>query len=121
MLTEKEEKFLVYWENNKEKEKSFWRQLSLGLPIGLLIGVGILLNFVSGWYTRATMVANSQSTPLVLIFAVVIIAVFCSIFYKRHQWEMSDQRYQELKIKKEKKESLNDVQQNSSNNSQVSE
>lgn len=105
MLTEKEEKFIVYWEKNKERDKGFFRQLSLGLPIGLLIGIGILLNFVSGWYTRATMVANSQSTPLVLILAVIIIAVFCSIFYKRHQWEMNDQRYQELKIKKELKNS----------------
>lgn len=101
MLTEQEEKFLIYWEKNKERDKNIFRQLSLGLPIGLLIGVGILLNFVSGWYTRATMVANSQSTPLVLIFAIIIITVFCSIFYKRHQWEMNDQRYQELKIKKE--------------------
>jgi hypothetical protein len=101
MLTEQEEKFLVYWEKNKERDKSIFRQLSLGLPIGLLIGLGILLNFVSGWYTRATMVANSQSTPLVLILAIIIIAIFCSIFYKRHQWEMNDQRYQELKIKKE--------------------
>ena len=101
MLTEQEEKFLLYWEKNKDKERGLFKQLSLGLPIGLLIGIGILLNFISGWYTRATMVANSQSTPLVLIFAVIIIAVFCSIFYKRHQWEMNDQRYQELKIKKE--------------------
>ena len=105
MLTEQEEKFLIYWEKNKERERSIFRQLSLGLPIGLLIGIGILLNFISGWYTRATMVANSQSTPLVLIFAVIIIAVFCSIFFKRHQWEMNDQRYQELKIKKELQDS----------------
>lgn len=105
MLTEQEEKFLVYWEKNKDKEKSVFKQISLGLPIGLLIGIGIILNFVSGWYTRATMVANSQSTPLVLIFAVILIAFFCSIFYKRHQWEMNDQRYQELKIKKESQNS----------------
>ena len=101
MLTEQEEKFLVYWENNKEKERSFFKQISFGLPLGLLIGLGILLNFMSGWYTRATMVANSQSTPLVLIIAIIIIAFFCSIFYTRHRWEMNDQKYQELKIKKE--------------------
>ena len=104
-MTKQEEKFMVYWEKNKDKERSLFKHLSLGLPIGLLIGIGILLNFISGWYTRATMVANSQSTPLVLIFAVIIIAVFCSIFYKRHQWEMNDQRYQELKIKKERQNS----------------
>lgn len=105
MLTEQEEKFLIYWEKNKEREKTLFRQLSPGLPIGLLIGIGILLNFISGWYTRATMVATSQSTPVVLIFAVIIITVFCSVFFKRHQWEMNDQKYQELKIKKELQDS----------------
>src|SRR5215210_5255154 len=111
MLTEEEEKFLSYWEKNREKEKSPLRHLSLGLPLGLLISVGILLNFISGWYTRATMAANGQSTPLVLIFAIIIIAFFCSIFFKRHQWEMNDQRYQELKIKKELGESSQQMQQ----------
>lgn len=120
MLTEQEEKFLIYWEKNKEKEKSVFKQISLVLPIGLVIGTGILLNFMSGWYTRATMVANGQSTPLVLIFAIVIIAFFCSVFFKRHQWEMNDQRYQELKIKKELQDSEQQVQQNSVIDSQMS-
>ena len=102
MLTEEEEKFLTWWQQNREKEKSLGRQLAMGLPLGILIGIGILLNFMSGWYTRATMVANSQSTPLVLILAVVLITLFCSKFYKQHQWEMNDQRFQELTIKKEK-------------------
>lgn len=102
MLTEEEEKFLTWWEQNKEKEKSPARQLWLGLPLGILIGIGILLNYISGWYTRATMVANSQSTPLVLILAIVLITLFCSKFYKQHQWEMNDQRFRELKIKQKK-------------------
>ena len=105
MLTAEEEKFLTWWKENRENEKKPLKQLSLGLPIGILIGIGILLNFISGWYTRATMVANSQSTPLVLIIAIVLIAVFCSVFYKKHQWEMNDQRYQELVYKKEKQQS----------------
>ena len=100
MLSEEEEKFLLYWQQNRDKKKSIKSQLSMGLPIGLLIGVGILLNFVSGWYTRANMVANSQSTPLVIIIAVIFIAIFCSVFYKRHSWEMNEQRYMELLYKK---------------------
>jgi hypothetical protein len=105
MLTQEEEKFLMWWKENRENEKKPIKMFSLGLPLGLLIGVGILLNFLSGWYTRATMVANSQSTPLVLILAIVLITLFCSYFYKQHQWEMNDQRYQELVIKKEKQKS----------------
>ena len=118
MLTAEEEKFLVYWKENRDREKTLFRQLSLGLPLGLLIGVGILLNFVSGWYTRATMVANSQSTPLVLIFAILLVAFFYSIFYKRHRWEMNEQRYMELLFKKQN--TSGDMQQDNSLNSQVS-
>ncbi|HEX8461869.1 MAG TPA: hypothetical protein VF623_10580 [Segetibacter sp.] len=100
MLSEEEEKFLVYWEKNRDKAKSIKSQLSMGLPLGLLIGLGILLNYISGWYTRANMVANGQSTPLVLVIAIILIVIFCTVFYKRHQWEMNEQRYLELNYKK---------------------
>ena len=120
MLNEQDEKFLVYWEKNREKEKTLGRQLFYGMPLGLLMAIGIILNYMSGWYTRATMAANGQSTPLVLIFAIILIVIFCSIFFKRHQWEMNDQRFQELKIKKELQESSQQMQQKRSNDSQVS-
>lgn len=111
MLNEEEKKFLSYWAQNREKEKSVFRQLSLGLPLGLLIGIGILLNFISGWYTRATIAANSQSTPLVLIFAIILIAIFCSVFFKRHQWEMNEQRFLELSYKQTLENSSSPTQQ----------
>ena len=120
MLTEEQEKFLVYWQNNRVKEKSLFKLLSLGMPIGLLIGIGIILNFMSGWYTRATMAANGQSTPLVLIFAIIIIALFCSVFYKQHQWEMNEQRFISLTKKKEVENSSAEMQQGGTKNSQVS-
>jgi membrane protein YdbS with pleckstrin-like domain len=117
MLTPDEEKFLVYWEANRTSESSLFKQLLPGLSFGLIMGVAILVSFVTGWYTRANMVANSQSTPVVLIIALLIIAVFCSVFYKRHKWEMNEQHFVELKIKKEKQDSLNDMQQNNRNSS----
>lgn len=120
MLTEEEEKFLIYWEKNREKKTTLLSQLSLGLPLGLLIGAGILLNYVSGWYTRATMVANSQSTPLVLILAIILITIFCSVFYKRFKWDMNEQRYLELSYKKKMEKSSQPMQQDDEMNSQVS-
>jgi membrane protein YdbS with pleckstrin-like domain len=121
MLTPDEEKFLEYWEANRIREKTLFRQLSLGMPLGVLMGIAILINFMSGWYKRANMVAYSQSTPYVLIIAIVIIAVFCSVFYKRHKWEMNEQHFIELKIKKESRKSLENMQQKNENNSQREE
>jgi hypothetical protein len=120
MLTEEEENFLKTWEINRVREKSFYRQISGGLPIGILMGIGILLNFVLGWYKRATIVAHSESTPLVLILAVVLIALFYSVFSKRHQWEMKEQRYIALTKKRELENSSALMQQDSSENSQLS-
>lgn len=107
-----------WWKENREKEKSLFKQLSMGLPLGLLMGLGILLNFVTGWYTRANMVANSQSTPMVLIVAIAIIAIFCSVFYKRHRWEMNEQRYIELQHKQSKNKTSAGMQQQQPANSQ---
>lgn len=103
MLSAEEEKFLVYWKENREREKKFSRQLLAGLPWGLLIGAGIVTAlFTGGWYVRATMEANSESNPFVIIIAVVGIAVFVGVFYKRHRWEMNEQHYDELLQKKNK-------------------
>jgi hypothetical protein len=100
MLTEREREFLRYWEANRLQEKKVYKQLLIGLPIGLLFAVPVLLILFSGklWYKRADMVANSTN-PVVLIIAVIAIAVFMAIFYKRHQWDMREQQYQELKAR----------------------
>ncbi len=111
MLTTDEEKFVAYWAETRLVKKSLTRQLLRGLPIGMMIGIGILVCFESGWYTRANMVANSQSTPYVLIIAIVGIVVFCSIFFQKHQWEMKEQQYLELLIKKQKAEKRSGMQQ----------
>lgn len=105
MLTEKEEEFLAYWEKNRAVQKKILYQLAVGLPAGLLIGAVILANFFSGWYKRAEMVANSQFQPGVLYVAVVLIAVFFAVFSKKFQWDQQEQRYLELKHKKQ--QSLN--------------
>jgi membrane protein YdbS with pleckstrin-like domain len=100
MLSEREKQFIEYWEANRDKEKKTNRQLLIGLPVGLLFTIPIILSVFSAkfWYKRADMEANTTS-PTVLIVAVLIIAVFIAIFHKRHQWEMKEQQYQELKAR----------------------
>ena len=103
MLNEQEKMFLEYWEANRLKEKKIMKQLLIGLPVGVLFGIPIILMLISGrfWYKRADMEATSNLNPFVLIGAVVIIIVFVAIFYKRHQWDMKEQQYLELKSKQE--------------------
>ena len=105
MLTEREKKFVAYWEKHRDKEKRLFRQLLVGLPLGLLFVIPIILNFSSGWYKRANMWARGHaddSSATVLIIAGLIILVFIAIFSKRHRWEMNEQTYRELLSKQEK-------------------
>ena len=103
MLTESEKQFLRWWEANRLREKKLNKQLLIGLPIGLLFAVPVLIALFSGklWYKRADMQANTSSSPVVLIIAVICIAVFVAVFYKRHQWEMREQQYLELKAREQ--------------------
>jgi membrane protein YdbS with pleckstrin-like domain len=99
MLTTKEKAFLVYWEANRNSRKKLHKQWLVGIPVGLCIAIPIFINYTSGWYKRATMVAGTQFNPLVLIVALVLIISFAAIFYKQHQWDQLEQRYRELKAK----------------------
>lgn len=101
MLSEKEKAFIKYWEENRVKEKSILKQFFPGLPIGLALGAGVLLMLDSGWYERANMVAQAQSSPIVLFIAIAAIVAFTSFFYKRFRWEMNEQTYKELRFKEE--------------------
>lgn len=114
MLTDEEKKFLSYWELNREKERNVFYQLKSGLPIGILLGLVILLNFATGWYQRANMVALGQSTPVALVLAIIIIALFCAVFFKRHKWDMNEQRYKILSQRRELENRQDVVQQDES-------
>jgi uncharacterized membrane protein (DUF106 family) len=102
MLTKKEIAFIEYWEKAKNRQKKLIYQLAVGLPVGLLFGMFIIMNFYSGWYKRAEMIANSRFNPMILYVAVIIIAVFFAIFSKKFQYEQLDQKYRELLAKKAK-------------------
>lgn len=100
-LTQEERDFILYWETNRGKQKKVFRQWLIGLPIGLLFGVPIFLNYTTTWHKRATMVAGTQFNPMVLIIAVLLITTFVAIFHKQLQWEQREQRYRELKAREE--------------------
>ena len=101
MLNQKEKLFVEYWEVNRMKENNLLYQVLTGLPIGLLFALPIIFILFTGryWFKRADMVANSSLSPVILIIAVFIIALFVAVLYKRHQWDMKEQQYKQLKAK----------------------
>jgi membrane protein YdbS with pleckstrin-like domain len=105
MLDQKEKLFIEYWEVNREKERNLLYQVLTGLPIGLLFALPIIFLLFTGryWFKRADMVANSELNPVLLVSAVFIIATFVAVLYKKHQWEMKEQQYKELKVKENSK------------------
>jgi hypothetical protein len=98
MLTDEENRFISYWKANREKQSTLKYRLMFGLPLGILVSLPILVNFLIGrfWYKRADAVGTSQFNPMVLVVGVLLIAVFVAVFYKQFQWERNEQRYLEL-------------------------
>ena len=105
MLDQKEKLFVEYWELNRDRERNLLYQVLTGLPIGLLFALPIIFLLFTGryWFKRADMIANSELSPVLLVSAVFIIATFVAVLHKRHQWEMREQQYKELKAKENRK------------------
>ena len=103
MLTEEEEKFIASWEINRQRKKKWLWQLSVGLPLSVVLVVAIFANFFSGWNKQAdTAIRSSTSMVLVLIIACLLIVVFTTVFSVKHKWDLNEQHYKELMAKKDK-------------------
>jgi amino acid transporter len=97
MLSKEEEKFIRYWEIQRKKKKQFLRKLSIGMPLGVIIVVALVVNFLSGWYDKADVVLHQNaSVIIVVLIAAVGIVVFITIFSARHKWDQNELHYQEL-------------------------
>jgi len=103
MLTENEKNFIDYWEHNRMRKRKVLKQLSVGLPLGVLLVAAIFLNFFSGWDKRALVVINSNpSLIIVIIVASLLIVAFITIFSVRHKWDLNEQHYKELISRRDK-------------------
>ena len=98
MLTEEENSFIRYWENNRQKKKKVRKQLAVGLPLAVAMVIAIFINLFSGWYRRAEIEMKKEDSSLILVLlaAVLFIVAFIVIFSVRHRWDMNEQRYKEL-------------------------
>jgi putative Mn2+ efflux pump MntP len=99
MLTENEERFLIYWTEKRKLNKFNPFFFAKGLAAGLAIGLLIVICFGAGWYKRVY--ANSLN-PSILMFALISIALFLAIFYNSFKYEQNEQLYQELRKKKQR-------------------
>lgn len=104
MLTEAENDFMQYWEQQRLRKKKVLKQLYVGLPFAVALIIAIFVNFFSGWYKRADMQLHSEEKTLipVLMAGALLIVAFIVIFSARHRWDMNEQRYNELLARKGK-------------------
>ena len=100
MLTADEQKFIEYWENNREKENKILFQLGYGAPWGLIFALPVLVAVIfHDWYKNMVPITRGQ---LILISIVVLaIALFYAIFRMKFKWEHNEQLYKELKFKEQ--------------------
>ena len=98
MLTEEENAFIRYWENNRLRKKKVWKQLSIGMPLAVVLVMAIFVNLFSGWYQRADMEMKKEQSSLILVLlaAALLIVAFVVVFSVRHRWDLNEQRYREL-------------------------
>lgn len=99
MLTKEDQQFLAYWSVQRTKKRR--SGFNIGLPLGVLMVLGIFVSIITGWHKQALAALRSDlSTILVIVLAAVAIVVFISLFAGRYQWEQREQRYKELLAKK---------------------
>ncbi|MEY3057199.1 MAG: hypothetical protein RLZZ431_449 [Bacteroidota bacterium] len=103
MISPEEEKFYLQWEKERTlahyKRKPFLIGLSFGLSLGLLI----LIISETGWYERASMVANMRGNEIWIMIAIVLFSFGFAWLYQQFTSEMNEQRFNELKHLKNKK------------------
>lgn len=103
MLTYKEEKYILYWQEKRKQSKNNPLFFIKGFGGGLIIGLLIIISILIGWYPRADMDASTKLNPYVLLLCVIGISLFVAFFYTNFRYEQNEQFYQELLNKKNKK------------------
>ena len=113
MISEKDNAFLLYWETNREIEKTFMSKLTRGLPMALLFGLPIILLvvviriFIPDWYMKIS--ATSSGMFFTAVLAMIGVVLFYAYFRMQYKWEMNEQLYQELKSKENKSITITNI------------
>jgi formate/nitrite transporter FocA (FNT family) len=102
MLTNQEKDFIDFWAKNRAAQKTSKRPFLIGLSAGLIFGLVVWVIVFSGWYTRASMVANSKLSGFVFFVGILLISFFMAYLYRSFSWENREQQYKELVAKQKR-------------------
>ena len=111
MLTEKEKRYVEYWEKHRVEFSSFTSKISRGLPMAILFGLPILLFLISvymflpDWYAKLGI--RHAGTLVAVVIGVMVIVLFFSFFRMHFLWEQNEQTFLELKEKQKKSDAAN--------------
>ena len=108
---EQQERFIEYWEKNRDWQKSTGSKIMRGLPMAALFGLPILIFiaiiyfFLPDWYAKIS--DTSRETFVVIVVAVLIFIIFFAFLRMHFKWEMNEQLYLELKSRRKKADAAN--------------
>ena len=103
MLTKEEKDFIVYWRETRKNKGRFLRKLSIGMPLGILVVLGLAgALFAAGFHRKGhSILHNNAALIMTVMLAGLAIVVFISLFSAHHKWDQNEQYYGELLSKQE--------------------
>jgi hypothetical protein len=99
-LSTQELKFYEQWKIAREKGKFAPSTFYKGMFFGFILGISILLCLYSGWYQRAEMMASTRMSTVTMTIIILILGLFTGFIYCYFVWELNEQRFEEITIKK---------------------
>ena len=103
MLTKEEKDFINYWQEARKDKGRFLRKLSIGMPLGVMVVLGLgAAVAAAGAHRKANpLLHNNAALIITVILGGLAIVVFISIFSAHHKWDQNELHYGELMAKEE--------------------
>lgn len=104
MLTKNEERYILWWKDQREIENSAKFKLLNGLPLAILFSLPILISifvvqlFSPDWFAKLQDVKSSMA---MILIAVLLIILFTAFIRMHFRWEKREQTYMEILAKQD--------------------
>lgn len=94
-----EKEFMMYWENQRKKERKVLRKILWGVPTGIIFSSVILINIMSGWDKQVYKIP--MSLFVLIIIGLIALALFTAFFKMQIDWQRKEQYYLHLQQKQQ--------------------